>query len=249
MREAAEGAPSFVHLPQLGAVGATLEIAGDEAHYLARVVRVRAGERVCASDGEGGLATLEIERLAPSLRARVIEREQRMRVAELELWCGAPKGDRADWMVEKLAELGVARLVPIEAERGRWERFERRRERWERLASAALRQSRSAFRMHVLEPLALEPALTRTPGAAARWCARPDGGPATRIAAAARGPTIVAIGPSSGFSQGELKRLQESGFTAVALAETRLRTETAALAAAAVWAAAACGNAGAPPSS
>ena len=66
---AADAAPSFVYLPELASGGETIEVAGDEAHYLSRVVRVRVGEQVSATDGAGGLATLEVLETGTRLRA------------------------------------------------------------------------------------------------------------------------------------------------------------------------------------
>jgi 16S rRNA (uracil1498-N3)-methyltransferase len=232
---AASGPPSFVHLSRLAPAGATLVIEGDEAHYLSRVVRVRAGETVRASDGGGGVATLEVLAVTPRVEVRVASREQRVRSAELEIWCGAPEGERADWMIEKLAELGAARLLPLQAERGAWNKLEARRERWERLAIAAMRQSLSPWRLEVLPPATLDAMLARADRAGARWLCQPGGGspPGPGVAT---GTTIAVVGPSSGFSDAELKRLREQGFTDVGLSSRRLRTETAALAIAALWA-------------
>jgi 16S rRNA (uracil1498-N3)-methyltransferase len=238
---AADGSPSFVYVPALPAGGGTIEIAGEEAHYLARVVRVRPGERVVATDGAGTEATLEIVAVLDAggrVSARVLAQARRSAGAELELWCGAPEGDRADWLVEKLAELGVTRLQLVDGARGRWERFAARRQRWERLAIAALRQSRSAHRLVIAPPVTLAAALAGAGEAAARWICSPDAEPAAGRVRRVPGRAIAVVGPSSGFSPEELNALREAGFTGIALAGSRLRTETAALAVAAVWAAA-----------
>lgn len=219
-------------------MGGGVELAGDEAHYLRRVVRVRPGEIVGATDGAGGLASLEVIEATETAQLRVVARETVTRRAELEVWCGAPEGDRADWLVEKLAELGAARLRPVDGRRGRWERFEARRARWERLAVAALRQSRSAFLLEVLPPAPLERAIEQAPTAQARWVCRPDGVPAPGRLTVPAGRAIAVVGPSSGFSDEELKLLSDNGFDGISLAGARLRTETAAVAVAALWAAA-----------
>jgi len=234
MRSAADGAPSFVHVP--GLAGATGEIAfgGEEAHYLRRVVRIRPGEAVTASDGEGTLAELVVLEAGEEVRAEVRARRTVARGTALEVWCGAPEGDRADWLVEKLAELGVATLHLVDAERGRWERAAQRSTRWERLAVAALRQSRSAHRLRIVAPEALAGSLPAAghPGPAyladpAGAAFRPDPPPGPAIAGAA-------IGPSGGFSDWERKLLESKGFTPTRLSPSRLRTETAALALAAL---------------
>ncbi len=115
MRSAPDGAPSFVHLPGLAEAAGEIEIVGDEAHYLRRVVRIRPGERVTASDGGGTLAELVVREAGEVVRAEVRARRRVERATVLEVWCGAPEGDRADWLVEKLAELGVATFRPVDA--------------------------------------------------------------------------------------------------------------------------------------
>lgn len=232
MRSAADGSPSFVHLPAVSRsrAGDEIEIEGDEAHYLRRVVRIRAGETVTATDGRGALAELHVLDAAESVRAEVRARRQVERASALTVWCGAPEGDRADWLVEKLAELGVAVLQPVDAERGRWERADSRADRWRRLAVAALRQSRSA---HLLEILPVRPLAElledgRPEGDA--WLADPGGAEFHAPPALRSRKSTAVVGPSSGFSPDELKRLGQCGFTAVRLTAGRLRTETAALA-------------------
>ncbi len=231
----ADAAPSFVFVPSLAEGSGAIVLEGDEAHYLTRVARVRPGDHVSATDGRGALATLEILETRPVLRARRGELERRKRTRSLEVWCGAPEGDRADWLIEKLGEVGAAVFQPVESERAVWKRARNRTERWNRLAVAALRQSRSTHLLEIREPRPLDELLADTPAAGSRWVGREGGGPPGVPAPA--GSSIAAIGPSSGFSAAESKRLEELGFVPVSLAASRLRTETAALAFAAAWAA------------
>ena len=231
---APDAAPAFLDLPGLAAAD-RLVLDDEAAHYLVRVIRVTPGDRVRASDGAGCVATLEIVALTPRLEARVCERRQVPRTRVAEVWCGAPEGDRADWLVEKLGELGIAAFQPVDCARARWAHAARRQARWERLASAALRQSRGAHRLEIRAPGPLAQQLERA-GAGERWVAHPDGGaPGPALARAAH--QIALVGPASGFDDEERARIARHGFVPIALAASRLRTETAALAWAARWAA------------
>ncbi|MCE9627172.1 MAG: 16S rRNA (uracil(1498)-N(3))-methyltransferase [Candidatus Eisenbacteria bacterium] len=234
MPSAADAAPSFLYLPGSFAVGESLALEGDEARYLSRVVRARPGDRVTSSDGEGTLATLEVIESRPEVHVRVLAVEHVPEPPALRLLCGAPEGERGDWLVEKLAELGVTHLVPVETERVRWP-APLRLDRWERLTVAALRQSRSAWRLQLCEPLGLREAVAAA-GPGERWLADPAGTPAHARALLADTPVAGAVGPSSGFSEPERNWLSEQGFVAVSLSASRLRTETAALALASRWA-------------
>lgn len=235
MRSAADAAPSFVYLPELAGLQGTVALDGDEARYLSRVVRAREGEHVTASDGEGLLATLVVVRSRPDVVVEVTESRRVPAPSTSRLLCGAPEGDRGDWMVEKLAELGVTELVPVDGVRARWPE-PLRADRWERLAVAALRQSRSAWRMRIAPRVGLRQAIEGL-GAGERWLADPSGAPVGEQVCGAGTSVTGAVGPSSGFSDEERKMLQECGFVLVGLAGSRLRTETAALALAAHWAA------------
>ncbi len=229
MRSAADGAPSFVHVPGLAGAAGEITIGGEEAHYLRRVVRIRPGESVTASDGEGTLAELVVLEAGAEIRAEVRGLRAVPRGAALEVWCGAPEGDRADWLVEKLAELGASTLHLVDAERGGWERAARRAARWDRLAIAALRQSRSAHRLRILPPADLGETLPAGGHPGMAYLADPAGAPFRPAPAAAGAGIGAAIGPSGGFSGAERKLLESKGFVPTRLSASRLRTETAAL--------------------
>jgi 16S rRNA (uracil1498-N3)-methyltransferase len=235
MRSAADAAPSFLYLPALRTLGSRFTLEGEEAHYVTRVVRAREDERLTASDGAGLVATLRIEALKPAVGLMLEASCEHPRPPSARLLCGAPEGERGDWLVEKLAELGVTDLQPLETEHGRWPP-PKRDARWERLAVAALRQSRSAWRMQIHPALGLSEAMAaaREP---VRWLTDPAGEPAAGYLPGPDGAAVAAVGPAPGFTEPERKALRGSGFTPVSLALGRLRTETAALTVAALWAA------------
>jgi 16S rRNA (uracil1498-N3)-methyltransferase len=148
--------------------------------------------------------------------------------------CGAPEGQRADWLVEKLAELGVAVFQPVDTARARWEAGAARLDRWRRLAAAALGQSRRVFLLEILAPTPLE-AIEATGGEGNLWLCDHDGTPSGSVAAGA-GRTTAVVGPAQGLAAGERTWLEARGFRPMRLSDGRLRAETAALAWAAWWA-------------
>jgi 16S rRNA (uracil1498-N3)-methyltransferase len=233
----ADAAPSLLLVDELPAAGGRLTLAEDESHYLTRVCRARPGDRVSATDGRGALAGV---RLIEGGRRALIEVEtcERSR-REREAWvlAGPPEGERGDWMVEKLAELGVAVFQPLDCERGGWDRMRGRGDRWRRLAIAALRQSRRRFLLEIRPPLPVGEALAGLPGGARRWLADPDGARAARDGTSPAGVSIGLVGPSSGLSEVERATVSGAGFSPICLSDSRLRTETAALAWACWWAA------------
>jgi len=236
MRSPGDATPAFVFVPELAGPGQRLTLTGDDAHYVTRVCRARPGDTVRASNGRGLVARLRLDSLAP-LTADVVELEPHDPSGGGWVMTGAPEGQRADWMVEKLAELGITRWQPLSCARSPWPSAPARLERWERLATAALRQSRAAWRMEVASPIEVADAIASLPEGGRRWLADPDGEPLPSARSVTTGltepPQVVAIGPAEGFDDRERERLRAAGFRPACLATRRLRTETAALA----WAA------------
>lgn len=218
-------------------------LADDESRYVSRVCRVRPGERVSATDGRGGLAVLRVLDRGPRTSVEVESCDRTTAARAAWILAGAPEGERGDWLVEKLAELGVTVFQPVDCERGAWEGTGRRLERWRRLAVAALRQSRRRFLLDIRSPLPLSEATDRLPGDGAAWLADAEGEPAAAYPPPAMGSAFGLVGPAGGLSADERERVTARGFRPIALSDGRLRSETATLAWACWWSSAV------PPSS
>ena len=223
-------------LAEIGAVGTELVLGPEEAHYVTRVCRARTGDRVGATDGRGALAELRVLPTRDETRVQVETLRHLPAPPPAILACGPPEGDRADWLVEKLAELGVTQFQPLECERAPWERFAKRRARMERLALAGMKQSRRVWRVVLADPLAPSAWIERLPDGPTRWIA--DAGGETAVIGARPGGNCGAVGPAPGYSALERRSFEAAGFRPVRLADARLRTETAALCLAGTWSAA-----------
>ena len=93
----------------------------DEAHHLLHVMRAKAGTRVTLFDGSGWEFEAVVERAGRSeVELAIAGRQEIDREAQIAVTLGValPKGERQKWLVEKVVELGVARLVPLETARG-----------------------------------------------------------------------------------------------------------------------------------
>lgn len=230
--------PRFI-VPVLA--GDRITIDGREAHHAARVRRLRVGDAVELFDGRGAEAIGTIV----SIAAGRIEVSIRMRTAAssarpcLTIAAAIPKGDRADWMIEKLAELGVSRLIPLNAERSVVRPSPTKLDRWRRKCVETSKQCRSTFTMEVSAPIDVAE-LAAIAGANVRmFVADPD--PRwppylDSVSQYAPGETIAVIGPEGGLTPNELKELQSVGATLVRLTSTILRVETAAVVMAAAFA-------------
>ena len=196
------------------------ELTDDDRHHLVRVLRLGDGESVSVTDGAGGWRLCRFGRsgVVPAA-APVFEPSP---ASPVTVGVAIPKQDRPEWIVQKLTELGVDRIVFLEADRSvvRWdtERASRHRSRLDRVAREAVRQSRRIRIPTVEGPV---PSSEFLPAAVA---ADPAGAPDDGSSSA------VAIGPEGGWSDREIGLA--GGL--VSLGSTVLRVETAALAAAVV---------------
>jgi 16S rRNA (uracil1498-N3)-methyltransferase len=233
----ADAIPSLLFVEDLPGVGRRTTLSEEESHYLSRVCRARPGERVAATDGRGTLATV---RLVEGGRSAVVEVERCDHCEPARhgwVLSGSPEGERGDWLVEKLAELGLSVFQPLDCERGGWEKMRGRAERWRRVAVAALRQSRRRFLLEIRDPIPLAEALAGLPAGEGRWLADPAGPAAGTLRPGVEALTVGLIGPSAGLSGPEREAALAAGFAPICFSDSRLRTETAAMAWACWWAA------------
>jgi 16S rRNA (uracil1498-N3)-methyltransferase len=210
-------------------------LVGDEARHLSRVLRARIGDEVRVFDGRGGewiarVAAIGRDDVALDLGPPVPGRPAPGR--SLTLAVALPKGDRQKWLVEKLTELGVARLVPLLTARGVAEATPSAVERLHRGVIEACKQCGRNTLMEIGEPTTLESLAARHPDAR-RLIAHPDGEPLPGGCAAATQAIVAAVGPEGGFTDDELAAAAQHAFSRVSLGPLILRIETAAIALAA----------------
>ncbi len=196
------------------------ELHPDDAHHLGRVLRIGARDAISVSDGAGRWATARLDHGA---LVDVVVADEVAPASNVHIAASIPKGDRCEWMVQKLTELGVARITLIECERSvvRWDapRAERQLDRLRRVAREAAMQSRRAWLPSIEGVTAFTEVATR-PGVV---LAEPDGPAADEVT-----PACVIVGPEGGFSPAELAM----DVPRMSLGSTVLRVETAAIVAA-----------------
>jgi 16S rRNA (uracil1498-N3)-methyltransferase len=203
-----------------------------DVHHLLDVLRLRPGELVVAGDGSGSWSPC---RIAPGIEGRVrgpedlavllipdgpVVRQPRA-TPEITVAFAPTKGDRPEWVVQKLTELGVDRIVPIRTARSvvRWdgERGRRAVAKLARVAREAAAQCRRTWLPEVDEVTTLVGLASAT--GVDPVLARPGGAPPTLF-------RTVAVGPEGGWDPDEMTRFGEG----IGLGPTVLRSETAAVA-------------------
>jgi 16S rRNA (uracil1498-N3)-methyltransferase len=227
--------------------GGEAELTGEDARHLARVLRAEPGQRYELSDNHS-VYLAEISAVNPR---RVTFRILAPLAAEvpaprITLFSALIKFDRFEWLVEKATELGVTRIVPVNAgraEKGLASAAVKRAERWRKIARESSQQARRVQSPEIAPPAEFSAALMDSsryryfleeqPGAAPLLRALPP-----EPARASGDAIAIFTGPEGGWTDGERSLARDAGWTPVSLGPNILRAETAAIAALAI-----CGNA------
>lgn len=215
-----------------------LRVEGDEARHMSRVLRTRTGDMVRVVDGCGTayiVRVLEVGHAA--VRCHIHSRTPMECEPSRSLTLGVAllkNPARFDVLVEKATELGVCAVVPLMSARTVPHRA--RAGRWHQIAIAAMKQSGRCVCPVIREATALQDFLREGSPGVLRLV--PHERADTSLSGAAGGDTSgdirVAVGPEGGFSEDEIEDARRAGFIPVTLGRRRLRTETAALTAAAL---------------
>ncbi len=224
-----------IHVPKLRSGPITLD--ESEAHHLRDVLRLTPGTEIELFDNAGATAVATIRSAsAGGVQVDVgpvtnqVEKPIALTVAS-----AVPKGDRADWMVEKLSELGVATFIPISSERSVVHPTGKgKTDRWHRIAIESAKQSRRSGVMKISDLTSLESLIK--PNMSAWFLSTGPNALSIRQLLINSLPSVLTlfIGPEGGWTDNESTHFNTNKIPAAALTQTVLRVETAAITAAAV---------------
>ena len=193
-------------------------LTSDDRHHLDRVLRLRAGAPITIADGGGRSRPA---RFGPSLVVDGEIVEELAPAVELTVGCALAKGDKTEWAVQKLTELGIDTIIPFMADRCivRWEpgRVAHHTNRLRKVAREAAMQCRRPRLPNVADLARFDELVTRPAVALADRGGAPIGA----------GDTTILVGPEGGWSPRE----RDAAAKFVGLGAYVLRAETAAVAA------------------
>lgn len=206
---------------------------GAEARHLATVCRLCAGDQVCLFNGDGReypAAVQEVGKRTVTLRVLGVESPRRELPFRLVVAAPLPKGDRAQFLIEKLTEVGVTRFVPLLTQRSVVQPRASKQDKLERWVIEASKQCGRNVLMEIAGP--------------EEWAeyGRRDDLPTRRLVAhfgenphgieqlRDRCDVAVAVGPEGGFTDEEIALARKAGWQVIGLGPRVLRIETAALA-------------------
>lgn len=240
-----------------------LTLSAEDSAHCVKVLRHKAGDGICVIDGAGTMYECTVaEASVKAVRASIdaVHRDWNSHPYRLTMAvCPTKNNERFEWFVEKAVEIGVDRIVPLIGERS--ERKVYKTERARKIALSAVKQSLKAVVPEISEPVSVkdflngpvsgqsfiaccfdDPSVPRTSlkaalsmmqdeknGVSALPC--PDD---ARMTEDARPELTVLIGPEGDFSPAEAELALQTGCVPVHLGDSRLRTETAAVVAAAM---------------
>ncbi|MAC78570.1 MAG: 16S rRNA (uracil(1498)-N(3))-methyltransferase [Rhodobacteraceae bacterium] len=230
-----------LHVEQDLGQGQSVPLSRDQAHYLFGVMRLALGDRVLLFNGRDGEYAARVDVAGKRGGALVCEDRTKPLRMPPDLWLlFAPiKKARTDFIVEKAAEMGAARICPVQTDFTNSERI--RQDRLQAHAVEAAEQCGGTFVPEVAELERLDRVLDAWPeGRRLMFCdealvGEPKGG-SSALAGGLAGGWAILIGPEGGFSERERDRLRGMDFAhRVSLGPRILRADTAAVAAMTLW--------------
>ena len=212
----------------------TVSLDNDETRHLRDVLRLKPGVEVRVFDGEGNeflCRISEIEKRSTSLEViRVVEPTAPESPLELHLAVSAYKSDKLDLVIQKMVELGVARISPVVSARSEVKLGDtlKRADRWRKIAMEATKQCERARVMVVDDPVDLHQfvaSIGERSGLQLMFSEKGgDGLPSNRPK-----KITALIGPKGGWEDSEIGLASENGFRTVKLGNRIMKAETAAI--------------------
>lgn len=223
-----------------GEAGGLVRLRSEDARHAALVMRMKPDEQIYAVDevGRRFLAVMQEvskEGCTALLQEAMPDNEAPLRIT---LYQGLPKAEKLEMIVQKLTELGAARLIPVKMERCIVKLDEKdgrkRQERLQRIAREAAKQCKRGGCLEVDLPQTwkqLAEGMRMHEVLLVPWeDAQGFGMKAAREAFPQARDIGIVIGPEGGMSEAEVRALEEIGARQISLGPRILRTETAAVA-------------------
>ena len=213
----------------------TATFSREESGHCLRVLRMHRGDNIHFTDGEGNLYegiitgddVLNMKALITAVKEGVGKREYRLHVAISPL----KNDDRFEWFIEKAVEIGIDEITPLICNHTEKKRI--RRERLEGLILSAMKQSLKSILPRLNEVIDLREFIEKdfTGRKLIACCDDKLERQAITMAIGRGEDVLVIIGPEGDFSDEEIKLATDDGFLPVHIGTSRLRTETAGVAA------------------
>lgn len=223
---------------ELSALSSSLLLDEEQSRHAIQVLRMRKGDALILTDGKGHRCTARIDSDHKKACTVIIEQtevvapsDRRVRIAISLL----KNPGRFEWFLEKATEIGIEEVIPLLCDRTTREHF--RYNRMQQVIINALLQSQQAWMPVLHAPLPFDQLaglLQVEEEKLIAHCMEGEKGPVHSYLKTGPCATVILIGPEGDFTPDELRLAIEMGCRPVSLGTSRLRTETAGMAAAAL---------------
>lgn len=207
----------------------------EESNHCSKVLRLKQGDKVHLIDGVGGLYTAEIAEVTKkAVHLTVLEKQSEFgkRNHHLHIAIAPTKNnDRLEWFLEKATEIGIDEVTSIICERS--ERKIVKEERLEKVITSAVKQSLTAYHPKINKAMSFRDFIQQSNAdfKLIAHCIEGDDRNTISELIKPHQRYLILIGPEGDFTPKEIELALQNGFKPVTLGNTRLRTETAGLAA------------------
>ena len=206
----------------------------EETAHAVRVLRLKTGDEITLVDGRGGHYRAQIDEIHHKYcDVKILEHQADYgkRLYRLHIGIAPTKNiDRFEWFIEKATEIGIDEITPLLCERS--ERKHVNTERLQRIMIAAMKQSQKAY-LPLLNEMTDFGKWLETQSSEYCYIAHCNEGDRKSLKTAYQPEcdVTIAIGPEGDFSMQEITLALARSFKGISLGESRLRTETAGVAA------------------
>lgn len=223
---------------KIDSIPATIAIKGQDAKHIYKVLRLKPGNPIWITDGDGTdykalIACVAPERIDIDISEAYPSTTESP--VEIILCSGMLKDKKMDLVIKHVTQLGIHTWMPFFCERSvptpDKKRIEKRHQRWEIIAKESLKQCRRSRLPRIVKPINFDVLLQRPDAndlkitfwekATRKLDTLRQAPPATRV--------FILIGPEGGFSETEMDMAKEKGFSPYSLGPRILRAETAAI--------------------
>jgi len=205
----------------------------NESRHIIKVLRKKEGDQMLITNGKGFFFTSEITNtFSNKCEVKILKVEQQKPLPyHLHLAVAPTKlNERYEWFLEKATEIGVSEITPIICEHS--ERTKIKPERYEKILLSAMKQSLKAYLPKLNDAKTFADFINATAETQSLKCiahCEKNEKKSLKNLIQKGGNGLILIGPEGDFSANEITLATQTGFTAVTLGESRLRTETAAI--------------------
>ncbi|SEQ08487.1 16S rRNA (uracil1498-N3)-methyltransferase [Lachnospiraceae bacterium RM5] len=230
----------FVRNENIDSDGKKIIIDGDDVNHIKNVLRMKAGEEVLLSNGEGSDYVCVIRDIGDIITTKITDKEYDGSElnGKIYLFQGLPKADKMEYIIQKAVELGVYEIIPVNTKRCivklDKKKADNKIKRWNAISLSAAKQSRRSIIPKVLHPMNFKDALEYAKNFDLKLIPYEnfkDLNETKNILDGLKSGESIAvfIGPEGGFEEEEVALASNNGVKKISLGNRILRTETAPL--------------------